>query len=375
MTCKTYRHRTQMLTNRILEYMGSPASASSVFRNEYLDQDTGRAFRYVTRILRNVGRPIINSTLFHIVNACSPFSGLSYGRLPPPPGQVIDPGTNLCLTFALRRNYYLEVYDAFPCDFKIYKQRYIGWSYVWGEAFHDRYDYLTVNLRMTDAAPLHLEALLTNNLKYLYNVLGITTKNYVKRYRLYDKDVYGFYRRYDLHRLYERLYHMSFPDLANRYPVFLWMFNRFFWEQAINLTYEDMINEYSALYYFLYVRDDMPQMERVIGDRIFEILFDKRLSFTAILAKSLERFFGGYDHTEIEALDLVLPAALYGKRLSGSEYRFDLTRYLLLLRSRRDRMIERADTAEFLSSLNVDTFYSLAERLTKGDTRRLKFLM
>lgn len=255
-----------------------------------------------------------------LVNVCSPFSGFSTGYKSNPPERACPLGSHLLFTFSIKANTEWEVESLQVNTLSIR-------STCWGSNGDDR-RFLTIGISSVEAARLGLIHVQTNEINYLYRLLGIIFRSVFMHYspgQIDDlKRGQDVSLDLDLFACKDKYLNQPLSGIT-RYPYWAWRYNKAIWNLAPNVIPYRNVAPGLALYYFMFLtgltllRPDKDGMTKLLGltvDRegqegigISKVLVQSLLTFTQYLNNPSDYQF--------ELIDLVAPAVIASLIYSG----------------------------------------------------------
>jgi hypothetical protein len=181
------------------------------------------------------------------------------------------------------------------------------------------------------------------NCYYIYNIVSILTKNYVRKF-----NTHPFLN--NMFNNHKQFYGLPFSKLINRFTLQHLVYNKFVWFNATNLLTR-LIDYNAALFYFMYIHGTLPLVPRTQGDLLVQVLFGESESVLHQLKHSIHLY-----NSDRSKLNLILVAALHGQKCNGVDY----YQQLLTLHIATNYTLEPSDaeaimrgeiTAQFLESI------------------------
>lgn len=261
----------------VTEWPTSPGSQNFYFNSRNANQNIGNFLMLIAKRMYEARQPFTSLVPFTIVNAYSPKSKVSLGYdEAPPPSKFYSNNTPLVLTFALTRDKIASNTKAEQIR-KPHKD-----SYIWGDSVFNRSKYFTIKITPEEAAEFKLEQMLISNLRYIYFVVGLFTKNLVRNNNWYSSKPTFIDEG---HAGLESIVHaISLPNLFKNYDFTYWAYNEQIWKNASNLLIQDHVNDNLMLYYSAYLYRIKPEFGELSKT------FDKQLS--AFLNRGLYQIVG-----------------------------------------------------------------------------------
>ena len=257
-------HRNQTVNFRTNAFPLSGASVPFLLKNRYLSLNVGELFEYVADLLWELTAVRTSSSNFTLVNVTSPFSKYSHGSSHPPPFITRPGGNALILTFATTMR---QDYDQ---DQELSRQdvrHHSIHSTQWGQNM--KLEFVSISLSLTQAHSMGLINLQSNQLQYIYNLIGGMTKSLVRHqsYYLVGTDTYEeAHAQLNLVATHSKISRMPLPQLFQTIPYPLWVFSEVLWGYAPNVLSQRIITSQAALYYFMYLTSIVHQGSAVVGD-------------------------------------------------------------------------------------------------------------
>lgn len=318
-------HRNQQTSFRTTEFSLSGGFLHSLLKPKYLNINVGDLFEFLVDTLWHTVGALNNAVDFNLVNVFSPFTNFSHGYLPPPPKAAWPTGKALVFTFAVRnRRSYVDAFSPNTV------RRHSNAVTHFGEGFNNR-DFISISINMEQGKDWGCSTSKSNELQYVYNLIGAMTKSFVRRQNAYltaDEeydDVHSFLKLTDMH---SRFYRMPMKQMFLQVPYHLWVFNYHVWEYAPNVLSQRLITPTVALYYFMYLNDAIPKSARVVRDVTMLRLGLDPLNVTKVLddgiaghlASSIIQLVQQLRTTDVQLTDkeLLAPAVLDAFFKNGS---------------------------------------------------------
>ena len=257
-------HRNQTVNFRSHAFPLSGAAVPFLMKTRYQYLNVGDLFEYVAAKLWELTSVRTNPNDFSLVNVTSPFAGYSHGACPPPPLIARPKGLALILTFATTfRQSYSESIALRSQDVRPHSIH----STQWG--LNMKLDFVSISVSTVDAHELGLVNLQSNQVQYLYNMLGGLTKSLLRHQTKYDLGYSSYedmHSTINLRAAYNKLGRMPIPMLFQSIPYQLWPFNLYMWQHAPNALSQRCITPQVALYYFMFLRETVSLANNVVGD-------------------------------------------------------------------------------------------------------------
>lgn len=250
-------HREQKTGFRVSEFSLSGAFLHSLLKPRFVDFNVGELFEYLADSLWNTVGVMTDRVDFTLVNVCSPFNRFSHGILPEPPSVTWPTGKALIFTFAIRR---ARPYDQFRIK-RNWVHHNSNQITKWGLNFQSR-DYVSISVDMSKADEWHLKSMRMLELQYLFNIIGMMTKSFVRRQNVYQRIGQTYDDQHEVRSLrdwYVEIYSMPIKRLVQTVPYHLWPFNYHVWEYAPNILSPRTITPAVATYYFMYLHGAIRQ--------------------------------------------------------------------------------------------------------------------
>lgn len=289
----TFHHRMQTQNFRTTEAPLRGSFYSFLLRPRFQYLDVGDLLEYVMEKLWVLTGVRTNRVDFTLVNVCSPFTRMSFGSCSEPPEAAWPTGPALILTFAtsqmqdydLNPNYRTKITDQ---HIRIHDNNTIQWSPERG-----RVDFVSVSVGLQSAHDLTLQQPKINELEYIYNLIGPATKSIIRNQpkfmppgQPYDDVHEGL----NLKAVHDRVYSLPVAQLFTQIPYHLWAFSGELWRRAPNLIPMRLITPSVALYYFMYLRQDIQLISRASQDsglRRLGLLSGKKMGVLGHLISSV----------------------------------------------------------------------------------------
>ena len=235
----------------VTEWPTSPGSQNFYFNNRNAKQDIGRFLLLIAKRMYEARQPFTSQVPFTIINAYSPKSGVSLGYDDAPPSDFYSNNTPLVLTFALTRDKKASTTEA-----SVVRKPHRD-SFLWGDSVYNRTKYFTIKITPEEAAEYKLDQLLISNMRYIYFVVGMFTKNLVRNNNWYSANPTFLDEG---HTGLEAIVHtISLPNLFKNYDFTYWAYNQHIWDKASNLLVKEHVNDNLMLYYAAYLYRKTPK--------------------------------------------------------------------------------------------------------------------
>lgn len=263
-------HRNQTQNFRTSEAPLGGSFYSFLLRPRFLYLNVGDLLEFVVDHLWGLTGVRTNRVDFTLVNICSPFTKYSHGSCVEPPRAAWPTGPALILTFAVSQ---AQSYSDDPrvrktvrrgSHVRIHDNNTTQWGMDAGTV-----DFVSVSVPLQVAHDFGLQQPKSNELEYIYNLIGPATKSIIRnptKYRTLSEGYEDVHAALDLGHIRERVYQMTIPQLLKNVPYHLWVFCGEVWRKAPNLVPQRMITPAVALYYFMNLRKDIPLMSRCSND-------------------------------------------------------------------------------------------------------------
>jgi hypothetical protein len=300
-------HRTEILFRGNAALALSSSVLNSLFIPRYRNIDIGSL---VPLLWTRFGSGSYSRVVSSLLNVCSPFSGFSVGYIDPPPKEVQPLGSHILFTFGIK-------YDTDWDDETLEVNHLSIRTHSWGDKDDDR-RFITIGITSTEAAHLGLIHVQSNEVYYLYRVLGIIFRSFFMHYTA--EEIGKIKQKESANELknpfdYKDKY-LSIPlSSIVRYPYWAWKYNRNIWKLAPNLINVVDVNAKLTLYYFMFLSDVIIP-HKASNDGITKLLgtaagTDQGIS--KVLTTSLIQFaqyIKSRNDYQFELIDLIAPAIL-----------------------------------------------------------------
>ena len=239
-------HKDQLVTFRSSVFHLSSASVLFFLKAKYRSIDVAALYDFLAHSLMTSRKFTSISINFTLVNVYSGDNGFSHGVDRPPPEELRPANNHLIFTFAY------DVYDHVS-DLKITVKNKLSNSVSQYGNRHAPTAFTSVGLTSAQCAAMGLNALYTEHLAYLYNVIGVMTKSLAKNRRFYSDNTYASFYGPELKAAHDKY------GMAPLYKIFLstpypfWVYSPAIWKYAPNLLSKKMLNPQTVLYYFMYI--------------------------------------------------------------------------------------------------------------------------
>lgn len=331
-------HREQTQNFRTNEAPLGGSFYSFLLRPRFQYLNVGDLLEYVVQKLWTLTGVRTNRVDFTLVNVCSPFTKYSHGSSDAPPRSVWPRGPLMILTFATS---IMQRYDAPGYEKKIkssnarfHDNNTTQWSPVRGQI-----DFVSISVDLQTAHDLGLQQPKSNELEYIYNLIGPATKSIMRNQTKYSTTGYDdVHEHLNLKAVHDRVYSLPVPVLMRQIPYHLWAFSGELWRRAPNLIPQKLITPALALYYFMYLRDDIGFNSRCSGDvgmKRLGLLPGKKAGILGHIASSVLSFSQIVKSSNVNDLnthELLAPAVMSA-----------------LLRTRSARLVRRSNTKALLA--------------------------
>lgn len=239
-------HRFIPTTFKLNPWRGVKGTTSSIFDPNLNKVDMARLLQYVYEQIADTKYGILKKNLFSLVNVYNPDTKHSVGYLSAPPKEVVRPNSGLILTFSLVSRPYKNP----PTD--PYVNRIVDFTHFWGKDILSLTDYLTINLSKDFLKKLKTNHHYKNDLLYIYNVVGIASKNWVLHQTPLNSD---YLSTVDEGLLQSRYFEKQLPDTFKNFGQDSWQFVSAIWEECSNLLGEKHFAGTFPYYFSLFLFD------------------------------------------------------------------------------------------------------------------------
>jgi len=228
-------------------------------------------------------------------------SGISYGYSSEPVN-VLRFDATLAFTFALRPDSDLK-YEGPPTYIKQVSHDLTYWGYL-----HEK-EFATIAINTTDILN---QSLSIKDFEYLYLIVGATTKNFA----IY-KNALEYKPQLDRNSLvmkYTSIFHLDLATLFYSVPYTDWVFCKHVWEQCPEVLPSKTINEYSALYYALFISSKQVTAKLISNMESCSHLLNELFKYYVQSQKMLISNQVGEEDTDEEfdyIVSYIFPAACY----------------------------------------------------------------
>lgn len=359
------RHLKQLFNFRQREFPLANNSMNWLMRPNQRALNMGDLFEHLADILHSVPFCLSNPVDFTLVNVVSPHAQWSIGCNEGPPPEVTWPAnTMLLFTFALKQDNYYPVTDE--VQRKSFKSAYVN---TWNMVPSAAPQFLNVAINPIVCAHLGLRTLTWSRIQYLYYVVGMMTKSFVRRHQYYGSEAslefYSF-SDYNLEAVRQKYWAMKLPQLAATTPFKMWCFNRNILETAPHWLSTRHLSPELALYYVANVKaGPITLKNKTAGDLNQRLLFGPN-GVVDMIGQSVMSFLQMVEtpgDTQLETIDRIAPMMI-DSLMSGK--RIKLT---------ADYMQRSADQAHNLVNLFQDRKDLLPELLTPPKDAAMKLFM
>lgn len=219
-------HRFIPTTFRLNPWKGVKGSVSKIFSPDRIRLDVDKLLYYVYKQLADSTYSTLKKQTFTLVNVFNPDTKHSVGYLDQPPKDVIGLNTGLVLTFALTSR---PIKKAYP---QPYTNHLTNFNYYWGSDIMNPIDYLTVNVQKDFLNRLQFSRDYHDDLVYIYNVVGMATKNWVQNP---TQLVSGHISNTPMGLLKSSMFDKTLVTLFKTVKQDSWQYNSKVWEECSNL--------------------------------------------------------------------------------------------------------------------------------------------
>lgn len=300
-------HTYQSVTFRGSVFHMSAASAMFFLKPKFLDIKTGELYEFLASKLVNSPRFSSSKVNFTLVNVFSRPSGFSRGVSEPPPNEVCPANKHLLFTFAY------DIHDdPNKLDLTVKNKRSNSVSQFGNK--HSQSAFTTIGLTSNECAKFGCNALYTQQLAYLYNILGVMTKSLAKYSSFYDYASYESHYTKGLKYLKENVGSRNLHRVLTSTPYALWVFNPLVWRYAPNLLTVKMVTPLVALYYFAELHSEalrnlsLPAIKRLVG--FPEVPKDSVLDHLSVSLLNFVHSVQSEDSTFETPLDVLAPSVI-----------------------------------------------------------------
>lgn len=267
-----------------------------LFKRKFLDFNFNKLLNYIDEQLKVNTGIRTRAQLFNLVNILILRQKLSYGTSNAPPKEVISRSSVLVLTFSLKRDSYKKDSSVF------FLKRRMRDCFLWSDDPNNPDKFWTINIRFFDdpTFPNFLSLLKT---KYLFYVLGLTTRNLVRRKEK------SRYKNLDLSFVYSIMYNYSTVRTLFKENRDDWFYSYYIWKYLPNILNIDRLGVRQATYFLLYVNSRLVKSGRSNQDILFSLL--GIYEFSPFSIKSwIRKSIVSYDYNDFTKLNQVFLASL-----------------------------------------------------------------
>lgn len=243
-------HRQLNDTFKLNPWSGVKGAASSIFKVDYEGAEILPIIDYMFKELTDAQFPLVRSGLLTLVNVYNPDTNHSVGYQDPPHEDLVKPMTGLVLTFQMMHRPFRKT------PTKVAVNRFTDFTMLWGKSLREVTTCLTISIPKSITKNLRLNINHTDDLLYVYNVLGIASKNYVERptimntlASMYDEP------KEDVDSLYSKYFQQTLATTFKNSPFDLWPYTKAIWQEAPNLIGTRHVNDTFNLYFVLHLLD------------------------------------------------------------------------------------------------------------------------
>lgn len=251
-------HRNMPDSFKLNPWSGVKGAASSIFRVDYEDTEILPVAEYAIRELADIRYPLVKSDNFALVNVFNPDTRHSCGYATRPHEDLIKPMTGLVLTFQMMPRPFRSTPD------KVYTNQFDDFTMLWGRTLRELTSCLTISVPKSITKHINLKINHTEDLQYVYNLLGILTKNFVE-YPTYANRIGKPYLepKSDEDTLYSKYFQATLQTTFKTVSREYWPYNKSIWEEAPSLIGTDHINDTFHSYFVLHL---LPYVSTEHGD-------------------------------------------------------------------------------------------------------------
>jgi hypothetical protein len=348
-------HREDLLFRGNAAIPMTPSSLNWIFQPRFRHVDIAEL---IPLLWSRFGSGSYSKVVSTLINICSPFSGFSTGYNEAPPERARPLGSHLLFTFAIKSS---TEFDIESLQVNTTSIR----STVWGSGKDDRL-FITIGISSVEAANLGLLHVQSNEINYLYRLIGIIFRSIFMHYTAgevdqlkrkqdvvldTDKSIY-YYR--------DKYLNMPLTGIV-RYPYWTWRYNLAVWEDAPNLIPYIKVDPQLALYYFMFISQNVNPICRAEDglSRILGTVSGETTGIAKVLTQSLMMFTQYLNNPadyQFELIDLIAPNVLASLLYSGK------SKVVLNKQSYREDL--RANTVALAEQLTMNlTHEALAQVL------------
>lgn len=233
----------QPISFAVTEWPLSPGSQRFIFNKSFQTQNTGRLLMFLAQQLKIARQPFVAYVPFTLLNVYCPIADLSYGANDRP-SRTLFQRSPLVFTFALTNRQYSHT--EWP--------KYIRstpYTRIWGPALRYNSIYLTIKVPQEVLDDTHIWNFGIPNLRYLYNVVGMFTKNLVRS---------GYQGLLTTGSPDWALLNSNIPNLVKNYPFSMWPYCRDIWLDAPNLIVREQITDQLMHWYITQIGNIRPYL-------------------------------------------------------------------------------------------------------------------
>lgn len=239
-------HRFIQTTFKLNPWKGVKGSASSIFEASRNKVDIARILQYVYGQIADTKYGMLKKNLFALVNIYNPYTKHSVGYLSAPPKEVVRPNSGLVLTFSLVPRPLKNP----PTD--PYVNRIVDFTHFWGKDILSLTDYLTINIPNDFLSKISSSHNYKDDLLYLYNVIGMATKNFVQYPTPLTGDLLS---TVPVGLLHSKYFEKQLPDTAKNVGQDFWQYVSAVWEDCSNLLSHRHFGGNFPFYFCLFLHD------------------------------------------------------------------------------------------------------------------------
>ena len=239
-------HRFIPTTFRLNPWKGVKGTAQNIFAPARVKLDMERILSYVYGQIADTKYGVLKKDLFTLVNIYNPDTKHSVGYLSAPPIEVVRPMSGLTLTFCLTPKPIKTPY-AEP-----FVNRIIDFTHFWGKDITKLTDYLTINIPKDFLNKIESSHQYRDDLMYLYNVIGVCTKNWVQNQVSLTST---FRTSVPIGLLNTKFHDRTLIDTFKNVAQDHWQYVSAMWEDSSNLLSTRHFSNKFPLYFSLYLYD------------------------------------------------------------------------------------------------------------------------
>ena len=238
------KHRQQVINFRSSVFHLSAASLLFFLKDGYKSIDTAGLYALLAKKLMQAPKFGAISVNFTLVNLYNNSNGFSHGCSVPPPEDIRPANHHLVFTFSFSP--LDSVTDLGPITVKNFRSNSVSQYGNMSEPLA----FTSIGLTSSECARFGLNALYTQHMAYLYNIIGVMTKSLARHKQYYETGTFDDLYGENLKAAHDRFGSRSLYQVVLSQPYPYWVYNTSLWHYGGNLLGRQMIVPQTALYYF-----------------------------------------------------------------------------------------------------------------------------